>query len=201
MRAGVFGGTFDPPHIGHLILAAEAVEQLRLDRLLWLLTPDPPHKQEQVISPVKIRLELLKLAIAGNPRFELSRVELDREGPHYALDTVRLLRGQLPGYELVYLIGGDSLRDLPTWHQPRALVGAVDQFGVMRRPGAAFDLAALEENLPGISAKTVFLDTPQIEISATDIRARLAAGREARYFLPHSVYRRIVQKHYYQGSP
>lgn len=200
MRAGIFGGTFDPPHIGHLILAAEALDQLYLDRLLWLLTPDPPHKQDQVISPVKMRMELLRAAIARNAQFELSRVELDRPGPHYALDTVRLLHQQMPGWELVYLIGGDSLRDMPTWHQPQALVRAVDQFGVMRRPGAEFDLPALERILPDITAKVAFLETPLIEISSTEIRARLAAGRTVRYFLPPAVYRRILGKGYYQSQ-
>jgi len=198
MRAGILGGTFDPPHIGHLILAAEALDQLHLDRLLWLLTPDPPHKQDQPISPVKMRLELLRAAIAGNSQFELSRVELDRPGPHYALDTVRLLRQQMPGWELVYLIGGDSLRDMPTWHQPQALVRAVDQFGVMRRPGAEFDLTALDQILPGVTAKTAFLETPLVEISSTEIRARLAVGRTVRYFLPPAVYRRILRMGYYQ---
>ena len=201
MRVGIFGGTFDPPHIGHLILASEAVEQLQLDRLLWVLTPDPPHKQEKIISPSNIRLGLLQAAIADNPRFALSRVELDRPGPHYALDTVALLREQFLGGELVYLIGGDSLRDLPTWHEPQALVRAVDGFGVMPRPDAEYDLPTLEATLPGIAKKTFFLDVPLIEISSTDIRARLARGRSARYFLPAPVYAQIVAQGYYLREP
>jgi nicotinate-nucleotide adenylyltransferase len=201
MRLGIFGGTFDPPHIGHLILASEAMEQLDLERLLWVLTPDPPHKQEKMISPSNIRLELLQAAIADNARFELSRVELDRPGPHYALDTVALLRGQFPGWELVYLIGGDSLRDLPTWHEPQALVRGVDAFGVMPRPDADYDLPALEATLPGLAQKTLFLDVPLIEISSTDIRARLAHGRSARYFLPAPVYDRIAARGYYRREP
>lgn len=198
MRLGIFGGTFDPPHVGHLILAAEAFEQLHLDRLLWVLTPDPPHKQNQIISNEKMRLELLRLAISDSPQFELSRVELDRPGPHYALDTVRLLREQFPGWELFYLIGGDSLRDMPTWHEPQALVRAVDAFGVMRRPGVAFDMPALEATLPGITQKVIFLDVPLLEISSTEIRARLAQGRTARYYLLPRVYERIVKKGYYR---
>lgn len=200
MRLGIFGGTFDPPHVGHLILAAEAFEQLQLDRLLWVLTPDPPHKQNQVISDEKMRLELLRLAIADSPQFELSRVELDRPGPHYALDTVRLLREQFSGWELFYLIGGDSLRDMPTWHEPQALVRAVDGFGVMRRAGAEFDLPALEATLAGITRKVVFLDVPLLEISSTEIRARLAQGRTARYYLLPRVYERIVKKGYYRQT-
>jgi len=198
MRLGIFGGTFDPPHVGHLILASEAFEQLHLDRLLWVLTPDPPHKQNQIISSEKMRLELLRLAISDNPHFELSRVELDRPGPHYALDTVRLLREQFPGWELLYLIGGDSLRDMPTWHEPQALVRAVDAFGVMRRPGAQFDMTALEEILPGIVEKVRILDVPLLEISSTEIRARLALGRTVRYYLLPAVYRCIVRRGFYQ---
>jgi len=90
---GIFGGTFDPPHLGHLILAAEARAQLGLERLLWVLTPDPPHKQGQSIAPLELRLEMVKLAIADDPQFEISSVELNRPGPHYALDTVQILAG------------------------------------------------------------------------------------------------------------
>lgn len=197
MRLGIFGGTFDPPHIGHLILAGEALEQLGLDRLFWVLTPDPPHKRGRKISPSAVRLELVHAAIDDNPRFELSRVELDRPGPQYAVDTVTILRQQFPGCELFYLIGGDSLRDMPTWHEPQALVRAVDAFGVMPRPGAETDMPALEHVLPGIGEKAVFLKLPLVEISSTDIRARLADGRTVRYFLPAPVWQRICERGYY----
>ena len=90
-QIGLFGGTFDPPHLGHLILASEAYSQLGLNRLLWILTPDPPHKQDQVITPVEHRLAMVNLAIQDNAKFELSRVELDRPGPHYTLDTVETI--------------------------------------------------------------------------------------------------------------
>ena len=116
MRVGIFGGTFDPPHVGHLILAEECRTQLRLDRLLWVVTNQPPHKLDQTLSPVEKRVEMVQLSIAGNSHFELSRVDIDRPGPHYAVDTVRLLQEQLPEAELFYLMGGDSLHDLPTWH-------------------------------------------------------------------------------------
>lgn len=197
MRLGIFGGTFDPPHIAHLILAGEALEQLGLDRLLWVLTPNPPHKRGRKISPSGVRLELVHAAIDDNPRFELSRVELDRPGPQYAVDTVTILRGQFPGWEFYYLIGGDSLRDMPTWHEPQALVRAVDAFGVMPRPGVAVDMAALEAALPGIGQKVVSLKLPLVEISSTEIRARLAEGRTVRYFLPAPVWERIRQRGYY----
>jgi nicotinate-nucleotide adenylyltransferase len=198
MRLGIFGGTFDPPHVGHLILASEAYDQLHLDRLLWVLTPDPPHKQGNQISPAKQRLELVAAAIADNPSFELSRVELDRPGPHYALDTVRLLRGQFHGWELFYLIGGDSLHDLPTWYMPFELVKEVDGFGVMRRPGDSIDPARLEEHIPGIMEKVHIFEAPLLDISASEIRDRIETGRPFRYYLLPGVYQRIVTQELYK---
>jgi nicotinate-nucleotide adenylyltransferase len=188
---GIFGGTFDPPHLGHLILAAEARAQLGLERLLWVLTPDPPHKQGQSIAPLEQRLEMIKLAISDDPQFEISCVELTRPGPHYALDTVQILAGQNPGVNLVYLMGGDSLRDLPTWHRPNDFVSACHLIGVMRRPGDAVELGVLEERLPGLTAKVRFVDAPLLEIAAREIRSRIAEGRPFRYFLPERVYEYI----------
>jgi nicotinate-nucleotide adenylyltransferase len=194
---GIFGGTFDPPHLGHLILAAEARTQLGLDRLLWVLTPDPPHKQDQPIAPPEHRLAMLKLAIADDPSFELSVVEMDRPGPHYALDTVKILADQNPGAELVYLMGGDSLRDLPTWYRSADFVSACHAIGVMRRPGNSIDLYALEKTLPGLTAKVRFVDAPLLDIAAHEIRARAAEGRPFRYFLPSGVYTYIVEHNLY----
>ena len=188
MRIGIFGGTFDPPHIGHLILTAEALEQLKLDKVLWTLTADPPHKQGRTISPVDIRLQLLQAALADNPAFEISRVEIDRPGPHFAVDTVRILQGQYAQATLIYLIGSDSLRDLTSWHTPQDLTARVGGYGVMRRPGVDIDLTALERDIPGITAKVQFMDTPLIEISARQIRQRVAAGQTYRYFLPQQVF-------------
>jgi nicotinate-nucleotide adenylyltransferase len=195
---GVFGGTFDPPHLGHLILAAEAYDQLGLDRLLWVLTPDPPHKQGQHISQAEVRLQLVHAAICDNPHFELSRIDLDRPGPHYAVDTVRLLSKDFPATEMIYLIGGDSLHDLPTWRLPLELVEEVDAFGVMRRPGDAVDLTHLEQALPGLSEKVRFVDAPLLEISASQIRQRIRTGRPFRYFLPQSVYEIVAGSSLYQ---
>jgi nicotinate-nucleotide adenylyltransferase len=185
---GVFGGTFDPPHLGHLILAAEACEQLRLERLLWVLTPDPPHKRDRAISPLEQRIAMLELAIAGEPCFELSRVDMDRPAPHYAVDTVRLLRAAHPKSELAYLVGGDSLAYLPSWYRPTELVAAVDILGVMRRPGAEIDLSSLEAQVPGLTARVRWIDAPLLEISSSDIRQRICQFQTFRYFLPPPVY-------------
>ena len=198
MRIGIFGGTFDPPHIGHLVLAADALEQLRLDHLLWVLTPVPPHKQSQLISPVAQRLELVQAAISGEARFQFSRVEMDRPGPHYAVDTVRLLQEQNLTAEFIYLLGGDSLRDLPLWYKPQEFVGQISGLGVMRRPGASIDMEDLEAQLQGIKKKVYFFDTPLLEISSSDVRLRIAEGRPFGYFLSRPVHDLILQNRYYR---
>jgi len=140
---------------------------------------------------------MLQLAIAGNPDFELSRVEMERPGPHYALDTVNLLGGQNPGMEIVYLMGGDSLRNLPTWHRPADLVSACRYLGVMRRPAASIHLPDLEAVLPGITRKVRLLDAPLVDISSREIRQRVAKGRPFRYFLPPPVYEYILEHSLY----
>jgi nicotinate-nucleotide adenylyltransferase len=198
---GIFGGTFDPPHVGHLALASAARIQLGLDRLLWMLTPDPPHKLHQTITPIAHRLAMVDLALAGHPEFELSRVELDRPGPHYALDTVRLVQEQNPDSGIVYLMGSDSLRDLPSWHRPSDLLSALRYIGVMRRPDSNYDLPALEEMLPGISAKVRFVDAPPVDISASEIRSLAAAGKPFREFVTGDVYEYIIEYRLYSPPP
>jgi len=199
-RIGLFGGTFDPPHLGHLILASEAQSQLELDRLLWILTPEPPHKQDQEITPVEDRLAMVQLAIADNAAFELSRVELDRPGPHYTLDTIKLISQQNPGSDIVPVIGEDSLRDLPSWHEPQQIVYACHWIGVMRRPNDESNLDELERELPGISSKIHYVDAPLLEIASREIRSRIASGRSVRYYLPTAVNEYIEHHHLYQQS-
>lgn len=195
---GLFGGTFDPPHIGHLILSAEAHAQLGLDRLLWVLTPDPPHKQGQLITPIEHRLAMVKLAIADESGFELCTIEMDRPGPQYALDTVKTLSESNPSAGLVYLMGGDSLHDLPSWQRPADLVAALRFIGVLRRPGFSIDLPAIEKKLPGLTAKVRYVDAPLIDIAAHEIRQRVAGGRPFRYFLPPAIYEYIVEHNLYR---
>ncbi len=194
MKVGLFGGTFDPPHIGHLILAEEALAQLQLDQVLWVLTQYPPHKKEKAISSVEVRLEMLQAGISGNPSFVLSRIDIDRPPPHYAVDTLRLLAEAQPEAEWFYLMGEDSLHDLPTWYAPEDLVAACDHFGVMRRAEKPVDLLALEALLPGITSKVEWIHAPLIDISASEVRCRVSQGQPFRYFLPPEVYH-IVQKY------
>ncbi|HSV86280.1 MAG TPA: nicotinate-nucleotide adenylyltransferase [Levilinea sp.] len=198
MRLGVFGGTFDPPHIGHLILAAEASSQLELDRLLWVLTPYPPHKQNQSVSLLEQRLVLVQAVLAQDETFELSQVEIERPAPHFAVDTVELLQAQYPGASLIYLIGGDSLRDLPTWREPQRFMRNVAGLGVMRRPGDQVELDQLEAALPGLRKKLLVIRAPLLEISSSDLRQRIASGRPFRYYLAPAVYDLIVQRGYYR---
>ncbi|MEX2144121.1 MAG: nicotinate-nucleotide adenylyltransferase [Anaerolineales bacterium] len=198
LRLGVFGGTFDPPHLGHLILAAEAQAQLGLEKVLFVLTADPPHKRGKAIAPLADRLTLLTAAIQGQPMFELSRVDVDRPGPHYALDTVRLLTQEHRDGGIVYLIGGDSLRDLPNWNRPQEFIAACGAIGAMRRPGSRIDLADLEQALPGLSAKLEFVDAPLLEISSSDIRERVWDGGHYRFYLPGAVYELIREKGLYR---
>jgi nicotinate-nucleotide adenylyltransferase len=197
---GIFGGTFDPPHRGHLALAAAARRQLGLDRLLWVLTPDPPHKQGLPITPFPHRLAMLNLALKDQPGYELSTIEMDRPGPHYAVDTVRILAIHNPGVRWIYLMGGDSLQNLPTWHRPADLVAALDALGVMRRPGDALDLPGLERVLPGLTAKVRWVDAPPMEVSAHEIRARAAAGHSFRRLVQPAVYAYIVEHHLYEAE-
>jgi nicotinate-nucleotide adenylyltransferase len=197
-RIGLFGGTFDPPHLGHLILASEAQSQLELDRLLWILTSDPPHKQEQSITPVEQRLTMVNLAIADNPAFELSRLELDRPGPHYTVDTIKLVAKQNPDADLIPIIGGDSLHNLPKWHRPQEIVYACHWIGVMRRPDDKANLDELERELPGIRSKIHYVDAPLLEIASRDIRERIATGKTVRYYLTPDVHEYIEQHHLYQ---
>ncbi len=198
MRIGVFGGTFDPPHHGHLILAAECYDQLALDRLLFVLTPSPPHKRGKSVTPTESRLELLLAAIRRDPIFELSRVEIDRPPPHFAVDTVNLLSREFPGAEMIYLMGGDSLVDLPEWYAPGRFLAALDEIGVMCRPGEAVDLSALDAVLPGIAKKVRFVQAPLLEISSSEIRSRAATGRHFRHYLPDPVYEIILEKGLYR---
>jgi nicotinate-nucleotide adenylyltransferase len=195
---GIYGGSFDPPHLGHLILAAEALSQLRLSRVLWVLSPDPPHKTDRALTPIAQRLEMLTGMLIDAPGFELSRVEMDRPGPHFTVETLHLLKAEYASADFVLLIGGDSLRDLPGWHRPADVLAACRSLGVMRRPGDAVETGALEAVLPGIGKKLRFVDAPQLEISSSTIRTRIASGGHYRYYLHPAVYEYIEREKLYR---
>lgn len=199
-RLGIYGGTFDPPHLGHLILAETAVDTLHLDRVLFVPAGEPPHKAGASIrTSVDHRLAMVRLAVEDNPRFAISRVDIDRPGPHFTVDMLRLLRGEYPQAELVLLIGADSLADLPTWSRPHELF-ELACLGVMRRPGVDPDLDVLERQLPGLRRRIEWIDAPLIDISASDLARRIAAGHSVRYQVPDAVYRYIEDHGLYRDD-
>lgn len=188
MKVGIFGGSFNPPHLAHLIMAERVREQFGLDQVLWIPNRIPPHKLEAGLVAPAHRLAMTRLAVEGNPAFTVSDVELRRDGVSYTLDTVRSLQEAMPENEYHLIIGEDSLRDFPTWHRPEEIVRRVPLI-VYRRPGVVID------SLPDyISARVRFAEAPLIEISGTDIRARLRAGRSIRYLVTEPT-RTYIEKH------
>ncbi len=187
MRVGVLGGTFDPIHLGHLILADTAWELLSLERLLFVPAGNPWRKAGQPITPGHHRLAMVRLALEGSP-FQVWTGELERPGPSYTVDTLHELRGELPDAEFFLVMGYDSLLDLPHWHRPQEII-SLAFLAVASRPGADDEgaLAQVEAILPGVRARLVWLDMPPVGISATLVRERVRAGRSIRYLVPPQV--------------
>jgi len=186
-RVGYFGGTFDPPHLGHIILAAEAKHYLGLDRFRWIITPEPPHKKDRIITPVHYRLEMLELVIEKLGMFEICEVDIQRDPPHYAADTVEILKRDYPSADLVYIIGEDSLKDLPDWYETKRFLSSIDQLAVAPRPEISTDLDQLDRVIPGISEKIIFIPKVMLEISSSVIRDRVRNGAPFEHFLIDSV--------------
>lgn len=198
-RVGYFGGTFDPPHLGHIILAAEARQFLDLDRFKWIITPEPPHKRNRKITPVESRMQMLDLAIANSGQYEICDIDIQRDPPHYAADTVEILKMDHPEEELVYIIGEDSLVDLPKWHDIQRFIATIDELAVAPRPGISTDLDQLEEVLPGITEKTVFIPNVLLEISSSVIREKVRVGAPFEHFLTDSLVKYIKENELYLG--
>ncbi|MGH2558997.1 MAG: nicotinate-nucleotide adenylyltransferase [Thermomicrobiales bacterium] len=196
-RIGVFGGTFDPIHHGHLLLASELHHALKLERVFFVPARRPPHKTDQDISNDHHRLAMVRLAVEGDPRFEVSLVEMEREGPSYSAETLEELDTSLPSTTLVFLMGEDSLRDLPTWHEPERIV-AHALLGVAQRPGVDVDLTAVTDVLPFAAGRIELVSTPEIAISSSDIRQRIAEDRPITYHVPLAVERYIAQHGLYR---
>jgi nicotinate-nucleotide adenylyltransferase len=192
-RLGLLGGTFDPPHYGHLLAAQEAACRLELDRVLFLPARQNPLKQGAPSSEAHHRCEMVGLAIDDNPLFELSRLDLDRSPPSYTVDLLRTLESDATAAdrELYFLVGADILPELPRWRSPRELL-RLAQLVVVNRPGwPPPDLAALEQSLPAARGRVVVLQIPGVDISARAIRARVRAGQSLRYLTPPAVERYI----------
>ncbi len=197
-RIGAFGGTFDPIHIGHLIAAADLKHALGLDRVLFLPAGDPPHKAEQRIAPVLHRLAMLRLAIADEPSFEVSTLDLNGSGPSYTVDLLARLHEAIGPLELLFLMGEDSLRDLPTWHQP-GRIATLAQIGVARRPGVEVDMEALLAAAPEAAERVHLVSIPEIGVSSRDIRQRIAAGAPIAFQVPQRVEAYIRREGLYRN--
>ena len=192
-RIGIFGGTFDPPHLGHLILASEALCQLSLDKVLFMLSPAPPHKKELKKSNTEHRLAMLKLMVENDDRLEISYVDINREGPHYTADSLGLLHEEYPEAKIVYLMGADSLQSLfKIWYKPDLFIQRCDEIGVMKRPTIALNINELEKNYQGIGEKISLINAPLLEISSSEIRERIKSGGHFRYYLNAAVYDYII---------
>jgi nicotinate-nucleotide adenylyltransferase len=201
MRVGIFGGTFDPIHAGHLVLAEQCREQCQLDEVWFVPAAVPPHKLDAVISSAKARCEMIEFAIAGNPQFKLSRIELGREGTSYTVTTLEQLHAEEPARELFLLVGADSIRDLPTWRQPRRILELATVVAVNRGRDVLSPVET-EKHLTdqlghAAAARVQFIQMPGICISATEIRQRVASGRSIRYLAPRAVEMYIREQKLY----
>jgi nicotinate-nucleotide adenylyltransferase len=199
LRIGVFGGAFNPPHLGHLVCAQEVLLQLGLERVLFVPVGQAPHREIDDDPGREVRLEMVELAIAGDERFAVSRVEVDREGPSYTSDTLELFRAESPDDELFLILGGDQAAALPTWHEPekvleRATVAAVERVG-WSRSAIGIKLARLRG-----ADRVRQLDMPVIQISATGIRRRVREGRPIRYLVPADVEEYIRVRGLYRSK-
>lgn len=198
---GILGGTFDPPHLGHLAIAADVREELGLERVLFVPAGLPPHKADRVISAPSHRLAMVELAIAGDPAFALSTVELERPGPSYTVDTVAELRREAAhrGQDdrFVVILGGESLAALTSWHDPERLLREC-HLAVVERPGTRTPGRPwLGEHFPGSEDRVVFLAGPRLCHSSSDLRRRVAEGRSIRYLVPGPVAAYIAEHDLY----
>jgi nicotinate-nucleotide adenylyltransferase len=198
MRLAVFGGTFDPPHIGHLIMAQFAAEQLDCD-VLFVPAADPPHKRADVRSDAGDRFDMVSAAIAGTPAFHLSRIDIDRPGPHFTVDMLQQVQDRYPGVELFLLMGTDSLLDFPTWNRPADIL-ALASLAVVARSVSGFSMAAVEAQVPGIGDRIVWIDGPIIDVSSTLIVERMARHQDIRFLVTDPVIAVIEARQLYGQS-
>jgi nicotinate-nucleotide adenylyltransferase len=196
VEVGLLGGTFNPPHIGHLVCAQEALAQLELDRVLLVPVHEPPHKGVETDPGVAHRVELCRRAVAGEPGLELSLADADVPGPSYTVDTLRRLHERCPGDELTFIVGGDMALSLPTWREPARIL-ELAELGVAERESVRrADIAA---RLAGLDLERIrFFDMPRLDISSSLIRRHVASGRPIRHLVPDTVAEYIDQAGLYR---
>jgi nicotinate-nucleotide adenylyltransferase len=193
VKLGLFGGTFDPPHNGHLIVAQDALTTLGLDRVIFVPAGAPPHKRDRHISPAPARLAMLEAALQGDARFEIDALELKREGPSYTVDTIQAIRSRHPDDELFLLVGADQFAEFETWREPVRIAGMA-RITVLTRAGATPDSATLARYDAGS------VEVTRIDISSTDIRMRCASGEPIRYHVPEAVEAWLAVNPIYESS-
>ncbi len=197
-RIGVFGGTFDPIHLGHLIVAEVAREALGLDSVIFVPAGEPWHRGGAPAGAAAARLEMTRLATADNPHFSVSTVDLDRSGPTYTVETLRILQEQNPAARLVFLLGADALAQIGIWREPARIPELADVVALTRPGAPPIDPASLESVVPGAVQKIGSLETPLIGISATEIRRRVKAGLSIHYLVVPAVERYIRERGLYR---
>lgn len=185
-KIGILGGTFDPPHLGHLLIASEVLHALQLSEIWFIPNQIPPHKQTEHFTDSKHRLNMLKLAIKDHQHFEVNTIELEREGPSYTYDTLRLLLEEFPEYGFYFIIGADMIEYLPKWHQIDEIIKLVTFVGVKRAGFKTSSLYPVTE-----------VEIPQFEVSSTMLRERLRINGNTDYLLPDNVKRYIEENHLY----
>jgi nicotinate-nucleotide adenylyltransferase len=194
---GILGGTFNPPHMGHLVMAQEALDQLDLDRVVLMPVAVPPHKEAREDPGGAARLELCRLAVAGDERFKVSSLEVDRGGASFTVDTLKELHDVEPEHELTFIVGGDMAQSLPAWREPETIL-ALARLAVAEREGVRReDIVRRLESLHD-GSRVVFFEMPRIDISSSSIRRRVAEGRSVRYLVPDAVAESIAEQGLYR---
>jgi len=197
MRVGVLGGTFDPVHVAHLVIAEAAREALSLDLVLFIPAGEPWRKSQRAITPAEHRLAMLTLAVAGNKAFGISDVELRRDGPTYTADTLEALAGQRLDDEFWFIVGADALADLPQWHEPARIV---KHARLAAAPRDVQDANVAAQGVREFRDRIDLFTAPRLELSSSDIRARAAAGRSVRYLVPDDVALYIAEHQLYRAA-
>ena len=199
VRLGLLGGTFDPPHFGHLWLAESARDQLHLDQVLFLPVGEPPHKEGNSVTAVTHRLHMTRLATDDHPAFHLNTLDIERPRPHTTCSLLPLIHTAYPQADLWLIVGADSLRDFPTWHEPASIITQC-RLAVLDRPGVVVDWPKLETAVPGLRAATDQLAGPTMDISSTAVRRWAKQNHSLRYLVPSRVLAFIQQQDLYSAS-
>jgi len=199
-KIGIMGGTFDPIHYGHLVAAEMARAKFKLSKVLFIPTGTPPHKNRRDISDAEVRFEMVNLAIQDNPAFDISRLEIDREGPSYTVETLRVLRRDWPDHELYFITGSDALLEIFTWREAEEIFTMIEFIGAARPGFDASDFfLKVQHEHPETHGKIHYLEVPALAISSTDIRARVRRGEPIRYLLPEPVRLYCEQRGLYEA--